>query len=178
MFDYIQFSKFHKHTTGMTHFLEPVVTHYASRASLDLLGLVHGRCCWRDYCDPSLRLSRWCMAFRHLPGWTCGISTYAPSRFPEPWFVLRFSLSSGTGRVLSSWVHQQEELLEVTRPSKAPAAFCLTVLRCSPTLITLVATVVRSIFGFHLCFVSQTNLHRHSAHGLGSCVLHIATTKK
>jgi len=64
--------------------------------------------------QPSAQKVMQCMALRHLPGWTCGTSTDAPSRFPEPWFGLGFSLASGTGRVLRSWVHQEEELLDVT----------------------------------------------------------------
>jgi hypothetical protein len=31
-----------------------VVTHSTSRASLDLLGLAHGLCCWIDYSDPAV----------------------------------------------------------------------------------------------------------------------------
>jgi hypothetical protein len=36
------------------YYRQRVVTHSASRASLDLLGLAHGRCCWRDHSDPAV----------------------------------------------------------------------------------------------------------------------------
>jgi len=44
------------HTLSWTfrYYRQPVVTHCTSRAPLDLLGLAHGLCCWRDYSDPAV----------------------------------------------------------------------------------------------------------------------------